>query len=77
MAENMSKRKWPRPLEAVARSIIFAWLFWLWWIGLRSSCPGYEDVRDEWNLGTYLGLTIIFGLSCAALTILLRSLSGK
>jgi hypothetical protein len=73
MAANMSKRKWLRPLDVVARSIVFAWLFWLWWIGLRSSHPGFEDVRDNWNPGIYLGLTIIFGLSCAALTVLLRS----
>jgi hypothetical protein len=76
MAENMRKRKWLRPLEAVARSIVFAWLVWLWWIGVRSFYPDDEGVRDVWNRSNqwiYLGLTIIFGLSGVALTVLLRS----
>jgi hypothetical protein len=76
MAENTRKRTWLRPLEAAARSIVFAWLVWLWWIGVRSLYPDDEGVRDVWtrsNQWIYLGLTIIFGLSGVALTVLLRS----
>jgi hypothetical protein len=76
MAENASKRKWLRPLEVVARSIVFAWLFWLWWIGMRSLYPDDEGLRDVWtrsNQWIYLGLTIIVGLSGLALTVFLRS----
>lgn len=76
MAGNASKRKWFRPLEVVARSIAFAWLLWLWWIGLRSIYPDDEGVSDVWNRSNqwiYLGLTIIFGLSGVALTVFLRS----
>jgi hypothetical protein len=76
MAGNMSKRKWLRPLDLVARSIVFAWLFWLWWIGLRSLYPDDEEVRDGWNRSNqwiYLALTMIFGLSGVALVVLLRS----
>ena len=50
-------------LRFVARSIKYAWLLWLWWIGVGSFKPDGEDVRDAWNardLWFYLVLTIMF-----------------
>lgn len=58
---KIDEQAWLRPLRFVARSIKYAWLFWLWWIGVGSFKPDGEDVRNEWNqrdLWFYLVLTI-------------------
>jgi len=63
--------KWLRPFEAVARLVTYAFLLWLWWVGLRSIKPEDDDVRDVSTMAIYLGLTIVLvslGLALLAFT---------
>ena len=64
-------QKWLRPFEAVARLVTYAFLFWLWWAGLRSIKPADDDVRDVSTMAIYSGLTIVLvslGLALLAFT---------
>jgi hypothetical protein len=68
-AMKTTKREWLRPLGFATRSITYACLFWLRWLGVLSFHPEDDDIHDGWS---YLGLSIIFVLSGVALFTLTR-----
>ena len=65
-----TKRRWLYPVGFVARWVVYACLFWLWWIGVASFNPSDEEMHDGWS---YLGLSCILIFSGLAFYELTRT----